>query len=285
MSVFIIPKDKVIKRKEGAKYIPTISGGKDSVSQCDLLLKNGFPVDEIIFCDTFQEFPMMYKYIEKIKKYFDDRYGKKITVLKPLTTFEEWCFGVIRDKNADGYGAIRGIPNPADNESQCYHRRETKVKPSDAYLNEKYPDSHIVKYIGYTKGENRSYKDTDRCTHLYPLKHIFKMTEDDCKKYMIDQEMENPLYKFFSRSGCGICPFQSERSMFQLYHNFRDIWDYMKGIEKRLEQYEKMGFRVMNRYWFTGYRTLEQMEHKFNLNKATLFDFSDEPIRDCFCKI
>jgi len=273
-----------MKREEGVVYIATISGGKDSVTMCDLLLKNGYPVDEIIFSDTLQEFPQMYEYKNKVKEYFENRYSITITNLSPMTTFEEWCFGVIRDKNADGYGAIRGIPNPADSESQCYHRRETKVKPSDKYLNEKYGDAHIIKYIGYTKGENRSYKDNDKYTHKYPLKE-FCMTEDDCKKYLIDQEMENPLYKFFSRTGCAMCPFQSERSMFQIYHNFKDTWIYMKWIEKRLEEYEKMGFRVMNRYWFNGYRKLEDMEYKFDLNKETLFNFSDEPLKDCFCKI
>jgi len=136
------------------KYIATISFGKDSTTMCDLLLKNGHQVDEIIFSDTFQEFPLMYEYKNKVVEYFKSRYNIEITVLTPMTTFEEWCFGVIRDKTADSYGAIRGIPNPADQESQCYHRRETKVKPSDVYLQQKYKDEHLVKYIGYTKGEN-----------------------------------------------------------------------------------------------------------------------------------
>ncbi|WP_026803606.1 phosphoadenosine phosphosulfate reductase domain-containing protein [Aliarcobacter lanthieri] len=52
-------------------YIATISGGKDSVAMTDLLLKNGYPVDYILFYDTFLEFPIMYKYLEKVKKYFN----------------------------------------------------------------------------------------------------------------------------------------------------------------------------------------------------------------------
>ena len=180
-------------------------------------------------------------------------------------------------------GGIRGIPNPAD--AQCYHRRQTKVIPLESYLKQKYPDKVIVQYIGYTKGENRSVANTEIFKYKFPLKHDFKMTEDDCKRYLKEQEMENTLYKYFSRTGCAMCPFQSERAMFQLYHHFKETWDYMKWIEQRLKYYHKKGFKVMNRFWFSEYRTMEQMEYKFKMEKATLFDFSDEPVKDCFCKI
>ena len=40
------------------KYIATISFGKDSTVMCDLLLKNGYPVDYIVFTDTLLEFPI-----------------------------------------------------------------------------------------------------------------------------------------------------------------------------------------------------------------------------------
>jgi 3'-phosphoadenosine 5'-phosphosulfate sulfotransferase (PAPS reductase)/FAD synthetase len=274
-----------MKREEELVYVSAVSGGKDSITMTDLLLKHGYPVDDIVFTDTLQEFPDMYRYIDKAKSYFKERYNKDITILMPMATFEEWCFGVIKKPSADGYGAIRGIPNPADSDSQCYHRRETKVKVSEAYLEKKYQNKKIVQYIGYTKGEGRSIKNTKDRIFKYPLKTIFNMTEDDCKKYLIDQEMENPLYKFFSRTGCAMCPFQSERSMFQLYHNFKDTWEYMKHIESRLAHYENIGMRVMNKYWFTGYRSLSELEYKFELNKESLFDFSDEPLKDCFCKM
>lgn len=60
------------------KYIATISGGKDSVTMCDLLLKNGHQVDEIIFNDTLEEFEEMYIYLEKVKEYFLNRYKKQL---------------------------------------------------------------------------------------------------------------------------------------------------------------------------------------------------------------
>lgn len=278
----------MIEREENTVYIGTISFGKDSTTMNDLLCKDGHPIDEIIFTDTLKEFSLMYDYGHKVAEYFKNRYKKDITFLTPLATFEEWCFGVIKDKTADGYGAIRGIPLPSDNESMCFHRRETKVKPLDNYLKEKYPNMKIVKYIGYTKGEGRNIKDTPNLKHIYPLKHIYKMNEERCKEYLIKQDMENPLYRYFSRTGCYLCPFQSERSMYQVYKHFNHYWQKMKWIEQILKQYEDMGFRVMNRYFFTDKRTCEDMEKVFSNTydkQLSAFDFSDEPLRDCFCKI
>ncbi len=83
-------------REDSTVYIATISGGKDSVTMCDLLLKNGYPVDEIIFTDTREEFEEMYIYLEKVKEYFLTRYKKTITVLKPKKTFAHWALGTIQ---------------------------------------------------------------------------------------------------------------------------------------------------------------------------------------------
>ena len=59
-------------------YAATISFGKDSTVMCDLLLKNGYPVDYIVFTDTMLEFPMMYEYKQKVCRYFKERYGKEV---------------------------------------------------------------------------------------------------------------------------------------------------------------------------------------------------------------
>ena len=89
-----------MKREEDTVYIATISGGKDSVTMCDLLLKNGHPVDEIIFTDTLEEFKEMYIYLEKIKEYFLSRYKKEIVILKPKKTFKHWALGTIEKDGA-----------------------------------------------------------------------------------------------------------------------------------------------------------------------------------------
>lgn len=284
MSKIDLYKGDCLEREDGVTYIATISGGKDSVAQADLLCKNGYPVDYIIFQNTLLELPMMYKYIEKLKKYFFSRYKKEVIALLPDTTFEEWCFGVIRDKNSMMSGHIRGIPIVWA--EPCFWRRESKEKPSNKFIKENNIQKSLT-YIGYTYKENRSIKDTENHKFYYPLKYDFKMTETDCQEYLVNQDMENPIYRFLTRSGCGVCPAQSDKAWYGVWKNSKDDWDYMKFVESRLNFYESQGMKVKNKHWFTRYRTCEDMEKLFKEKdkQGSLFDFNDEPLKDCFCKI
>lgn len=266
------------------KYIATISGGKDSVTMCDLLLKNGHPVDHIIFNDTMLELDVMYEYIDKVKDYFSTRYNKEIIITKPSKTFEETVFGIIKTKGAERIGWIRGLPNPML--GFCEWRRDSKIYPYDREIKKIVGDDEFLTYIGFTTDEGNR-KMVGEGKFLYPLIDDFRMSEQQCKEYLINQEMENPLYKHFSRTGCGVCPAQSDKSWLNIWKHYKSDWEYMKFIERRFDHYEKRGYSIINRYWFTGERTTSDMEILFTRaeQQGSLFDFSDEPLKDCFCKI
>lgn len=109
------------------------------------------------------------------------------------------------------------------------------------------------------------------------------MTERNCQEYLINQEMENPLYKHFNRSGCRKCQYQSDRDFFKIWKYYPSVWQEFKDYELRVSKTNC----IEGRYWFTKERTCEDMEKKFIKAdmQGSLFDFSDEPLRDCFCKI
>lgn len=277
-------KKKAKKKKEPKANLPVclfVSFGKDSMTMMDLIVRNNIPVDRYIFSDTLLEYPLMYIYAEKIVDYYQQRYKITIEIIKPNATFEEWCFGVLKRGELKGY--IRGIPNPADTDSQCYWRREAKVEAPKKIIGDYIP------MLGYTRGEGRN---TDGA--LTPLKSdflikgitykSFNMSEWDCKLYLEEREMENPIYKLLTRTGCAMCPFQSERAWYVVWKHFPDIWDDVKWIEKRLKHYEERGMKVINRFWFPKYATCAQMEEKFSRKDVYLMDFSDEPVKDCLCK-
>lgn len=275
-----------------------VSFGKDSITMLDMLCVNKIPFDFAVFSDTLLEFPEMYEYANRLQQYFKTRYDVDFKIMKPMTTFEEWCFGVIRKPGSKQYGNIRGVPNPADADSQCFWRRESKVKPAEAYFKEL--GYEVAQMFAYTTDETRNVDGA-----LFPLRNAFKingvaydpltpkdrederlgMSELDCKLYTIEREMENPLYKLFTRTGCAICPFQSERAWFQIWKHYPETWEYVKFIEKRLEYYESKGMKVANRFWFPDYKTTNNMEFKFKNKDVSLFNFSDEPVKDCLCKI
>lgn len=262
-------------------HIATLSGGKDSTAMVDMLLRNGRPLDHIVFKDTLHEFEPMYRYVKRLSEYFKARYSKEVITLKPEISFEDSVFGKI--SKGENEGLIRGLPAPQAM-GFCTWRRESKTRPFERWLKEQGITEYKI-YIGYTTSEIHRKMSGDE--FLYPLIDDFCMSETDCAAYLKEREMENPLYRYFTRTGCSFCPAQSDRSFFQVWKHFPKDWEYMKQIEAKLFQLEKQGERVQNKYWFSGQRTCAGMEKLFKKadKQGGLFDFSDEPPKDCFCKI
>ena len=50
------------------KNIVSFSGGKDSTAMLLIMVEQGIPIDEIVFCDTEKEFPQMYDHIQKVQE-------------------------------------------------------------------------------------------------------------------------------------------------------------------------------------------------------------------------
>jgi len=267
----------MLEREKDVTYIATISGGKDSVTMCDLLLKNGYPVDYIVFSDTLDEFQEMYEYLDKVEDYFKLRYKKTITRLKPNKTYNDYIFHT--RVRGDREGMCSGLPNASN--PFCEWRRDSKIVPFDKWVKDK--GKHKT-YIGITLDEqHRINRDDD--TKLYPLIDNFRMSENSCKEYLINQDMENPLYKHFSRTGCKKCHYQSDNDFYNIWKYYQNVWNEFKHYENEIKKLKNVDEE--NMYWFTNYRACEDMEKLFieKDKQGSLFDFSNEPLKDCFCKI
>jgi len=256
-------------------YIATISGGKDSVTMCDLLLKNKYKVDYIVFNDTLNEHDEMYEYIDKVDNYFQQRYGIKITRLYPNknTNFKKSMFR-LRTKG-EAKGKVTGLRNA--NNKFCEWRNDSKIIPFEKWAKQ-FKEYKV--YIGITLDEQHR---CDRTKHfLYPLIDDFKMTERDCKQYLIEQEMENPLYRHFNRTGCANCHYQSDKDLYMIWKHYPKAWQFFVDTEAEMADKD-----TAYKSWFSKYRTCAQMEQLFleKEKQGSLFDFSDEPLKNCFCKI
>jgi 3'-phosphoadenosine 5'-phosphosulfate sulfotransferase (PAPS reductase)/FAD synthetase len=234
------------------KYILAWSGGKDSTALLLKLLENNYPLDYIFFSDSTLEFEEMYKYIDKIKKYIKKKYNKEVIILKPETSFEEWVFGKIKRKNAKRYGWVRGLPVK---NIPCFWRREAKVKSFEKWVKKNIKEDYRV-YLGYTSDEVHRKQKDDK--FLYPLIDDFNMSEEDCKNYLVEKNMLNPLYNYFRRTGCAICPYQAEKNWITIYKYFPKEWNYAKEIEKKLLEISKKE-PVINPYFLNKQKTLDEL--------------------------
>jgi len=256
------------------KYIATISFGKDSTVMCDLLLKNGFPVDCIVFNDTLDEFDLMYEYKSKVIKYFKERYDKDVITTIPKRNFKDSVLRIVKNSDtASRNGQFVGLP-VANGKAMCHLRKTLKMNPFDSWFRKTIKKEAYKIYTGFTIDEKDRAVESD--TDIYPLIEYFNMSENDCAEYLIEQEMENPLYKYFNRTGCAKCPYKSEQDWWHIYHNFKKVFDEAVEIEEILS--------IQKEYkYFLGNKSLLKWEKHFK--QGSLFDFSNEPVRDCFCKI
>ena len=273
-----------IKRIKYKAKIALWSGGKDSTTMVDRLLRDGKELDYIIFSDTQKEFKEMYEYINKVKNYWFQRYNKKVITLHPHMTFDDMIFNVRGENgrpciNQDNYGKISGLLNPSSN--FCEWRRISKIRPYERWLRAKgFKEDEVLIYVGFSLDEPQRLK---RHKHEhYPLVDTYRMRENDCKKYLENMEMENPLYRFFSRTGCRLCPYQSENDFYTIWRYFPNVWHEYIEYERSVKEHKK---EAISNTWFINHTTCEKMEEKFKRWQFLEFEPNREPLKNCFCKI
>jgi len=237
------------------KYIVTISGGKDSVAMTDLLLKNNYPVDYVVFNDTSMEFKEMYDYIDKINLYFKKKYNKEIIKISPKIEFKEHIFKKrIKGKNK---GHAIGFLSPEM--GFCEYRTYNKNLTLKNWLNKNKINNYTL-YIGFTNDETKranKFKENNKNV-IFPLIDYFDMSEKDCLKYLKENNLENPLYKYFSRTGCKFCHYQSEQDWYHIWKYFNEDWQELKELEKRIKE-----SNAKHKTIFSKFRTTDDMEETF----------------------
>jgi 3'-phosphoadenosine 5'-phosphosulfate sulfotransferase (PAPS reductase)/FAD synthetase len=253
-------------------YIALLSGGRDSTAMVELLLRENKQVDYILFDDTLLEFDEMYEYLNKFNAYIKKIYNKEITFLKPKSTFSQWVFGEVTRGERKGW--IRGLPMLKD---PCFWKRESKVKVTDLFIKE----NNILEpvfYVGYTYSEQKR-SQVKATNQIFPLIDSRKC-EADVDSILKEIDMVNPLYEFFERTGCAICPYQSDRSFYTLMIKFPEQWGLMKWYERELKGLKESGSKVVNSQW-DDRRTLLDMEKLFLINNK---HFSAQAPKSCECK-
>jgi 3'-phosphoadenosine 5'-phosphosulfate sulfotransferase (PAPS reductase)/FAD synthetase len=102
------------------------------------MIELGEPIDEVIWCDTYKEFPAMYNHVEKVRHWVED-HGIKYTVLRSERTFDEWFFDYETkrrnpEKFKEKYGDAKGKSWATCKSRWC--TGELKIKIMDRYVRE-----------------------------------------------------------------------------------------------------------------------------------------------------
>jgi 3'-phosphoadenosine 5'-phosphosulfate sulfotransferase (PAPS reductase)/FAD synthetase len=263
--------------KDKFKHVYSLSGGQDSTAMVVRALELGYPVDYIIFCDTGNEFPQMYKYLHALDEWLLKKYKIGITRLSSDETLETLCFSPF--KKGKNKGQIRGLPY-ASSMSFCTIElkkniaRKFSKKIGGAYM-----------YLGYVFHEkDRKHNSLEKyIINRYPLID-WKWNEDKVSLYIKSIGIYNNLYDFYSRTGCMYCPKQTINSWKALYVNFPNKYNEAVRWEQRATKLNAHIKTFRSDYSLTdlSFRFERELQKERKQIKFQ-FDWNDENI-SCFCK-
>jgi hypothetical protein len=202
------------------RQILSLSGGKDSTALA-IYLKDRIDCLEYVFCDTGEELPETYEYIDRLEILL----GKQVVRLNPDRPFNHYLH------------IYRGVL-PDARTRWC--TRTLKIEPFEKYVG----GDFCINYIGIRADEvnRKGYISTKpNITPRYPF------IENNIKKADVIRILEESglglpkYYDWRSRSGCYFCFFQQKIEWVGLLENhpelFKKALDYEKNNPETGEFY------------------------------------------------
>lgn len=263
------------------KHIYSISGGQDSTAMTVRALELGHQVDYIIFCDTGNEFPQMYKYLADLNEWLLKKYNIGITRLSSKDNLETLCSPF---KRGEHKGTIRGLPYSS---SMSFCTRELKKNVAKRFAKEVFKNEcyGVFMNIGYVSHERNRMHEANEVyiVNEYPLIDC-TWNEDHVTNFLKQMGIYNHLYDYFTRTGCMFCPKQNLASWKALYVNFPQQYKIAQSWEQKAKEQNAHIKTFRSDYSLTdlAFRferelKLEKKQIKFSL------DWNEENV-SCFCK-
>lgn len=239
-------------------HIASISGGKDSTIMVDLLLRSGWPLDEIVYFDEGTwAFPEMRAHISLMEQ----KYGIKVTRLnqEDPVMFERILLTKPRRKTASEPG--HGFPKPK-------YRWCTKIKTRtiDAYIKKKY-GKNVINYIGYAYDEFRRIEKRSFQSAIYPL-YTFRVVESQALAMCLRRGFHwDGLYNWQHRVSCWCCPLQSLGNLRGLYTHRPELWEVLRQWQGVLDDHGIPEWFRMFKLRGRGRGSIFEIEKQFESRK------------------
>jgi len=194
------------------RHILSLSGGKDSTALA-IYMRDRIPNIEYVFCDTGEELPETYEYLEKLEVYL----GKPITYLKhDGQGFDELLL------MRNGY-----LPSP----QVRWCTELLKIRPYERYLG----DDLCFSYIGIRADETNRKGYISTKPNIIPKYPFIEdgIRKEDVLRILDESGLGLPeYYKWRSRSGCYFCFFQQKIEWVGLLENHPDLFEKATEYER-----------------------------------------------------
>lgn len=214
------------------RHILSLSGGKDSTALA-VYMRDRVPEMEYVFCDTGEELPETYEYLERVEAYL----GKPIVKLR---------------NNRQGFEDLLAARNgflPSPKARWC--TQYLKIVPFEEYVG----DDRAISYIAIRADEphRKGYISTkSNIQARYPFIED-GLTQKDILRLLLESGLGMPAYyRWRSRSGCYFCFFQRREEWLGLLEVHPDLY-------KKAASYEKYEPTTGQRYTWRSGESLEDL--------------------------
>lgn len=212
--------------------VVNFSGGKDSTALTLRMIELGLQIDEVVCCDTYKEFPAMYRHIEKIKKVVENA-GIKFTLLRSEKSFDYLMFEhPVKRKNKEFEGFL-GYSWAGNLSRWCTSK--LKIDVINKYLSKLKQQYNVIQVVGIAADEQyRLVRENNKQENQRHLLVEWGWTEKDCLEYCYSKGYDwEGLYGLFERVSCWCCPLQPLEELRKLRKYFPDLWQELKDMDAR----------------------------------------------------
>ena len=223
--------------------VASLSGGKDSTAMVLEMIARGERIDEVLCCDTYKEFPAMYRHLDKVKAVIRS-HGIKITELRNEKHFDYWMFEhKVNRRNKELDGKL-GYSWAGPLSRWCTSK--LKIDVIEKYMTQLRKKYKVITCTGIAADEGyRLVRDNNMQEgQRHPLVE-WGWTEADCLKYCYDHGYDwEGLYEIFDRVSCWCCPLQSLEDLRRLRKHFPELWEELMEMDGKTWRQMKSTYSV-----------------------------------------
>lgn len=252
--------------------VVSFSGGKDSTAMLLRMIELREHIDEVVCCDTYKEFPAMYRHIDRVKKVVEAT-GIKFTMLRSESSFDYLMFEHNVKRKSTAISAT-GYSLPDSRARWC--TQLLKITVINSYFRKLRKQYNVIQCVGIASDEQdrlvRANNQQENKRH--PLVE-WGWSEKDCLEYCYSLGYDwEGLYELFDRVSCWCCPLKSLSELRVLRKHFPQLWEELRDMDERTwrkfkadysvdeldvrfdleEEFTRQGKSIRNKQFFTELR-------------------------------
>ena len=203
------------------RYIASISYGKDSLAQLEVIHLHGLPLTDIVTADIMATkalpayLPELVVFRDRMDREIEARYGIPVTHVRADKTFEDLFYRQLTERSK--YTGIYGWPPVFGH----WCMKHLKLEPIQKYFD----GVDCVEWVGIAADEPARYGQLNERKRSALVEN--GITEADAMKICDSLGWVSPTYLHSGRDGCWFCPCQCTDQLRRLYREFPEYWQIM----------------------------------------------------------